>query len=200
MIVSKALHFIWEYVIIDAETHIVMKKQNVSVLIIIVVVLVFLGMIGYLYYVKGQQKKPVVHAINESTASATVAAPKSTTINLNNILLSGKNQKCTLQKNGTNQTYYMHELTVRVDLASSTSRHKVSFLADGEDVYIWAQGSKNGVSIPEQNTNAINSVIQKDGIPGFDINAVKNLKCTPWVADYAVLGAPNSVNFTPYKK
>jgi len=161
----------------------------------ILIVAIIIGLLGYSFYKRTSQHGPT--GLSTPTSStATQGVPTK----LSNVLHTGKTQKCTLQSgNQTIETYYMNGLTVRADFLSPTTKQTVHLLADGSLAYIWVGSETKGSSMPESDTKSINTAMQTDGLPGFYINAKRNVQCAPWKSDPAVLGAPYTVVFTPVK-
>jgi len=170
-----------------------MKKQRIFFFVII---LVILGIVYYFFSVETERKKV------ETGASTLVISEKPTvmTTAFQNTFLSGKTQQCTVQdSNGSVETYYMTGVTVRADFSSSNAGQKVHLYADGETVYLWVGSENKGVSVPEIDASAINTVLKADGMSGFDVNAKRNLQCTKWVGKPSSLAVPYTVVFTPVK-
>ncbi len=169
-----------------------MTKQRTLLFIFILLILIIVGISSYLFY-----KKP-----NTTTTPSTRSLPTapSSSKNLKSIFYTGRAQKCIAQEaNGITETYYMSGNTVHGEFSSSGTQ-TINLLADGSLVYIWVGSQTKGSSMPESDTNTINSVMQADGISEFNSNAKRNLQCISWTANPSVLGAPYAVVFTPVNK
>jgi len=169
-----------------------MANRRAQLFVLIIVILILVGMISYLSYKR-------IHMTTTPSARSLVSSISSSKT-LSSIFYTGKTQKCTaLDASGITETYYMKGDTVHGEF-SSQSTQTINLLADGSLVYIWVGSQTKGSSMPETDNDTINSVMQANGIPGFNSNAKRNLQCTQWSADPSVLGAPYKIVFTPVNK
>jgi len=172
-----------------------MSKQWIVPVILILIIIV--GIIGYSFYKK-------ISTPHSPTGLSTLTASVTPTVvdySVNKVFRTSKTQECIVQSgNETIEKYYINGQTVNAEFFSPTTGQTVHLLMDGSLAYVWIGSETKGSSMAASDIHSINTVMQNDGLPGFDITAKKSLQCIPWKADLSLLGAPYTVIFTPVGK
>jgi hypothetical protein len=193
--------------------------KHKALLIFVLAWVIIAGMTFYIFYPQSPAK--VFKLQTQTTAKVTNSptrfnnthaylsptidpnTPSTGSISFNDLLFSGKNQKCTFQEAGVEQTIYMNKNNIRDDFTFGNDTKKaVHLLTDGEFAYIWTETSTNGISTPESKASNVNTIMQNAGISDFDINTKKLYLCTFWTPTNTatIFAAPGNINFSIYGK
>lgn len=179
-------------------------KKNYLYLLIVLIILILLGGIGFM----AMNKKSATPQIPENSTGqtqidSTVQTENSVKSSLKDLLSKGIPQKCTYTDNLNNVDMsgisYMSGNKVRTDFNNLVEGKTVSshmIFADNT-AYNWSDGQKTGMMF-KMDPNQIKDA-QKDTAATnqqFDPNKVVDYKCSPWIADNSLFTPPTDVQFS----
>jgi len=167
-------------------------KKNLPLIIVGAVVLVGLGIGGWMFLGKGKQEAPAPAEVEEETAPA--EEEKGFTGKLKDALTLGQSMKCTWKQDEDNfATSYIKDSKIRTEVTQAgTKMH--SIMADDCN-YSWEEGKTQGLKIcfePEEEEEEAEEVAPEEATvetPDYEYN------CSPAVVSDSMFNPPTSINF-----
>ena len=165
--------------------------MNTRIVGAIVVVLILLGIGGYL--VLGQNKSGQETNL---TPAPTKTDQETSSVNLWGILAKGGNQKCDFtyatSDVSTTGTFYFSGKKMRGDVTTKTERETSMFylIRDGDVNYMWGTGMEAGfkMTLKEEDLKTNEQFNQY-----YDVNQKVDYKCSPWLVDNNKFTPPSNV-------
>ncbi len=173
--------------------------MNKNLLIGIVIVLLILIGGGYMFLNRSQNPQPSTIETTETTQvtnTAGVVEKKS----IKSLLALGSNQTCTFEdkETGSSGTVFIDSGKFRGDFSSNVNNvvSNSHMIADGKDVYVWTDNSKEGFKMSVDSIEKIN----EGGPKTVDINKEVDYSCTPQGAEVSKFVLPTDVVFSDFSK
>lgn len=171
-----------------------MKATNTKIIAAVIVLIVLLGLGGYLFL--GKNKAPQT----QTSSPTPTRGEKSATQSLLDLLSSGVTQKCTFASTNENATtkgtIYISDTKMRGDIKStSTKDNKTTnfyMIRNGDTTYIWGDSIPGGIKmrLSAQDLQTNNQAVQY-----FNTKEKAQYSCGAWVIDNSVFNPPASVKF-----
>lgn len=175
--------------------------MNSKLISIIAVVVVVVG-VGAFLLVGRPASAPSENnpaEIADNTANQLPNESNSGPATLQNLLRSGKAQKCTFsdmaEGNNSKGTFYISNGKARgdIDVVAGDQAINSHMIIDGQTSYIWSNAIDKGVKITMPDSPAPVA----DSQPGqFDANKTVDYKCENWIVDASLFIPPSTITFS----
>ena len=167
--------------------------KNKTIIIVIALILIIAGYLGYSRLAGKTSTNPSVTVTNGENKNG-----NGITGTIKGLLEQGLTQKCTITypDNAGTGTIYFSGKKFNGEFAMTTGDQKVTghSISDGTYVYIWSDNATSGVKMKLD--NAISNAPTGTEQAGSDLNEEVKFTCSGWTLDQAKFTPPANIQFS----
>ncbi len=175
-----------------------MNQKTGIIVGIVILLLVVVGIGGYLLMRKNPTPAPVIQAPQQQVTQQ--ATPQETQGTLKSLMASGGSVQCSFTNTATDSakasgTAYISSGKMRGDFAMTVAgaTRNSHIIVDGQTSYLWTDGIKQGMKFAMANPQPTTAAGGSN--QGVDLNQSVSYSCQPWSADTSMFALPTDVTF-----